>query len=278
MNDRQPLLNVSSQFSIGDDDGDNRNKKQFWKNNFSDWRRFFSRKKNDNKYIPLDEDIEHNDNDAAVGIFHLFRFANRVDFVLMFTAMFLMLVRTVCILVAQILVGRLTGIFAIKSFGDNCDDLQQNFTTSINNNDTYFHDIDFNISNNGLPHKQRYNSPLILSSTLLTSSSSFRDEVMHIIRWLFIAGIIEYLADFIKNFIWSISVKRQIYRMSVALFRSLVQRSFAKAQGAAAEVFRLIDEGNDTSINEADVWKDDTESIYNINGDIEFDNVDFIYP
>ncbi|CAF1332172.1 unnamed protein product, partial [Rotaria sp. Silwood1] len=36
--------------------------------------------------------------------------------------------------------------------------------------------------------------------------------------------------------------------------------------------------GNDTSINEADVWKDDTESIYNINGDIEFDNVDFIYP
>ncbi|CAF4649621.1 unnamed protein product [Rotaria sp. Silwood1] len=36
--------------------------------------------------------------------------------------------------------------------------------------------------------------------------------------------------------------------------------------------------GNDTSINEADVWKDDTESIYNITGDIEFDNVDFIYP
>ncbi|CAF5184739.1 unnamed protein product, partial [Rotaria sp. Silwood1] len=32
------------------------------------------------------------------------------------------------------------------------------------------------------------------------------------------------------------------------------------------------------SINEADVWKDDTESIYNITGDIEFDNVDFIYP
>ncbi|CAF3920057.1 unnamed protein product [Rotaria sp. Silwood1] len=35
--------------------------------------------------------------------------------------------------------------------------------------------------------------------------------------------------------------------------------------------------GNDPSINEADVWKDDTESVYNINGDIEFDNVDFIY-
>ncbi|CAF4807285.1 unnamed protein product [Rotaria sp. Silwood1] len=50
-----------------------------------------------------------------------------------------------------------------------------------------------------------------------------------------------------------------------------------KARGAAAAIFRLIDEGNDPSINEADVWKDDTESVYNINGDIEFDNVDFIY-
>ncbi|CAF3911641.1 unnamed protein product [Rotaria sordida] len=55
-------------------------------------------------------------------------------------------------------------------------------------------------------------------------------------------------------------------------------QSFAEARGAAAAVFRLIDEGNDPSINEADVWKDDTESIYNINGDIQFDNVDFIYP
>ncbi|CAF1173366.1 unnamed protein product [Rotaria sordida] len=55
-------------------------------------------------------------------------------------------------------------------------------------------------------------------------------------------------------------------------------QSFSEARGAAAAVFRLIDEGNDASINEADVWKDDTESIHNINGDIEFDNVNFIYP
>ncbi|CAF4035795.1 unnamed protein product [Rotaria sp. Silwood2] len=36
--------------------------------------------------------------------------------------------------------------------------------------------------------------------------------------------------------------------------------------------------GNDLSVNETDVWTEDTESIYNINGDIEFDNVNFIYP
>ncbi|CAF3344673.1 unnamed protein product, partial [Rotaria sp. Silwood2] len=61
------------------------------------------------------------------------------------------------------------------------------------------------------------------------------------------------------------------------LIGSLFQ-SFSEARGAAAAVFRLIDEGNDTSINETDVWKEDIESIYNINGDIEFDNVDFNYP
>ncbi|CAF3763873.1 unnamed protein product [Rotaria sordida] len=51
-----------------------------------------------------------------------------------------------------------------------------------------------------------------------------------------------------------------------------------KARGAAASVFRLIDEGNDASINEIDIWKEDTEAIDNINGDIEFDNIIFSYP
>ncbi|CAF4011821.1 unnamed protein product [Rotaria sp. Silwood2] len=55
-------------------------------------------------------------------------------------------------------------------------------------------------------------------------------------------------------------------------------QSFSEARGAAAPVFRLIDEGNDVNVNESDVWKEDQESIYNINGDIEFDNVNFIYP
>ncbi|CAF4194828.1 unnamed protein product, partial [Rotaria sordida] len=51
-----------------------------------------------------------------------------------------------------------------------------------------------------------------------------------------------------------------------------------KAQGAAAAVFQLIDEENEASINETDIWKEDTKSICNINGDIEFDNVNFNYP
>ncbi|CAF3643607.1 unnamed protein product [Rotaria sp. Silwood1] len=138
--------------------------------------------------------------------------------------MCLVLVRTICILANQILVGRLTGIFVIESFSDHCDDLQQNFTTPVNNSNTYSQGINLNIFNSGVPHKLHYNNTLILSSTLPMPSPSFREEVMDIVRWLFICSIIEYLVDFIKNFIWSICVKRQIYRMSVSLFRSLVQR------------------------------------------------------
>ncbi|CAF5009021.1 unnamed protein product, partial [Rotaria sp. Silwood1] len=55
-------------------------------------------------------------------------------------------------------------------------------------------------------------------------------------------------------------------------------QSLSEARGAAASVFRLIDEGKDESINEKEVWQEDTEAIYNINGDIEFDTVNFIYP
>ncbi|CAF1062292.1 unnamed protein product [Rotaria sordida] len=35
--------------------------------------------------------------------------------------------------------------------------------------------------------------------------------------------------------------------------------------------------GNDSNVNEIDVWKEDTEPIYDINGDIEFNNVNFTY-
>ncbi|CAF3218820.1 unnamed protein product [Rotaria sp. Silwood2] len=222
----------------------------------------------------------------------------------------------------------------------------------------------------------RHNSDVILLSTLATPMHLFREKVMKIIYRLFIISAIEFLAAVIEHYIWNISVKRQTSRMSVFLFRSLVQRSipymdthstsrlnaklfaygkelyptrwssirqgavfgiytgwisfivyivyaigfifgsllmsskthnlnisdilvvvctftqcllffsnmgtffqsFSEARGAASSVFRLIEEGNDTSINETDVWKENTESICNINGDIEFDNVNFIYP
>jgi ABC-type multidrug transport system fused ATPase/permease subunit len=40
-------------------------------------------------------------------------------------------------------------------------------------------------------------------------------------------------------------------------------------------------QAQNTSINETDVWKEDAlddETMYDVNGDIEFDNVNFMYP
>ncbi|CAF1396054.1 unnamed protein product [Adineta steineri] len=58
-------------------------------------------------------------------------------------------------------------------------------------------------------------------------------------------------------------------------------QSISEAQGAAVSVFRLIDEAHDENINEREILEEnisDERSIYNINGDIEFDNVSFSYP
>ncbi|CAF1318246.1 unnamed protein product [Rotaria sordida] len=419
MSDRQSLLNASNKFSTGDDD-DNGNKKQLFTNSFSDWRRCFSRKGSDNKYTKLDDDTEHSDKDEPVGIFRLFQFANRTDFVLMFIAACFLMLHTICNLIHLLLFGRLTGLFATESFGDNCDYRHQNTIGPTKNNNTYSQVIELNRFNNDSSYKLRHNIDVILSSTIATSMPSFREKVMNIVHWLFIIGAVELLASSIENFIWTISVKRQTSRMSVSLFRSIVQRSIpymdtkqtsqlsaklfdwqltlimlcliplvigssfvfsqltakeamnelmtyskagqivqevfsslrtvlslngskfeqkrydrelystrwsnirkgavfgifngwssliiylmysigfifgsllmsykddhtlnisdifvVKARGAAPSVFRLIDEGNDASVNEIDIWKEDTEAIYNINGDIEFDNINFSYP
>ncbi|CAF1448878.1 unnamed protein product [Adineta steineri] len=53
------------------------------------------------------------------------------------------------------------------------------------------------------------------------------------------------------------------------------------AQGAAVSVFRLIDEVHDENLNEKEILEEnisDENSISDINGDIEFDNVSFSYP
>ncbi|CAF0941095.1 unnamed protein product [Rotaria sordida] len=139
--------------------------------------------------------------------------------------------------------------------------------------------------------------------TLTTPISSLHQEVMTVVHRLLIIGVARWLCCLIQHFIWNITVKRQIFHMNAALFRSLIQRSipymdtkpasqfhtklfdfivpsvqsFSEARGAAATVFRLIDEGNDSNVNEIDVWKEDTEPIYDINGDIEFNNVNFTY-
>ncbi|CAF4137845.1 unnamed protein product [Rotaria sp. Silwood2] len=144
------------------------------------------------------------------------------------------------------------------------------------NNNTGAKSNGFNIFSNVSSHKLHYNSDVSLLSTLGTSMPSFKEKVMNIVCWLLITGGVEFLAGSIENFVWIICVKRQMFRMSVFIGPDL--QSLSEAQGAAAAVFRLIEESNDASINETDVWKQDTEANYDINGDIEFQNVNFMYP
>ncbi|CAF4263348.1 unnamed protein product [Adineta steineri] len=58
-------------------------------------------------------------------------------------------------------------------------------------------------------------------------------------------------------------------------------QSISEAQGAAVSVFRLIDEVHDENLNEKEILQENIShenSISDINGDIEFDNVSFSYP
>ncbi|CAF4899338.1 unnamed protein product, partial [Rotaria sp. Silwood1] len=78
----------------------------------------------------------------------------------------------------------------------------------------------------------------------------------------------------VSNVIVSMFVQSSVFLSTITPFI----QSFSEARGAASSVFRLINEGNDVNINENDIWNENTESMYNITGDIEFDNVNFMYP
>ncbi|CAF4093889.1 unnamed protein product [Rotaria magnacalcarata] len=69
-----------------------------------------------------------------------------------------------------------------------------------------------------------HNSDAILTSTLPPSVSAFQEKVMYLVHWLFIIGTIEFVCPIVQYIIWAISMKRQISRMSVRLFESLIQR------------------------------------------------------
>ncbi|CAF4435914.1 unnamed protein product [Rotaria sp. Silwood2] len=123
----------------------------------------------------------------------------------------------VCTLVYRAAFGWLTGMFFIKSFGDNCNYQNENLTTLFKNNTTYTQAIEINEFNSTTWFKYRHNNNVSLSLNLATSMSSFREKVMMIIYWVL-------------------------------------------------------------NVNEKLIWEEDSESFYNIDGDVEFDNINFTYP
>ncbi|CAF0994260.1 unnamed protein product [Rotaria sordida] len=248
--------------------------------------------------MKLDDDAEHNDKDEAVGVLRLFRFACGIDYVLMLISICLTVLQSCAILTSLVLYGRLSGLFAVESFSNNCDHQKRKSIGPIKDNKTYFSGIKLRVLNNILSNKLRDNNDVISLSNLAASMPSFREQVMNIIHWLFIIGTVLFVISSMEYFIWTITVKRQAFSMNISLFRSLVQRSISYMdtkstsqlnaklfdnigkieKGLGFEFLLILAVGNDASINEKEVWQDDTEAIYDINGDIEFENVAFTYP
>ncbi|CAF1564085.1 unnamed protein product, partial [Adineta steineri] len=228
MSDEQPLLNKSKHFSFHYDDNA-KSTKNLASDTLYDWQRCFRGPKSvDEDYKKLDnedEDGTFHRKETSVNILELFRFADGIDYILMTICVILILIHTSCFLVTLVLFGRVTGMFATHSFTVSCE--QQ-----------YIDTLGFNQNQSGCPlgitlNSQNYDrffklchpqSTTSLTPIIALSDPEFRANVMHIIKILFLVGIIAFLCSSVENFIWTISVKRQTSRMSVLLFRSLIQR------------------------------------------------------
>jgi hypothetical protein len=76
-----------------------------------------------------------------------FRFADRIDLILMFASMCGNIVVSLCLVFSIVLFGRVTGLFAIESFANNCAQQQQNSMDTIRSNITCPLGIELNPDN-----------------------------------------------------------------------------------------------------------------------------------
>ncbi|CAF0997871.1 unnamed protein product [Adineta steineri] len=220
MSDKEPLLKKHNKL-LNDNDNDNENK------SFSHWRQYFSRQKTDDKNKKLDDEIKHTTKDIPVSVFQLFRFADRIDLLLMMIALCLMLVHIACILANVILFGRITGLFATTSFAVDCDDHYENFTSAIINNSVCPLGINLNPLNYDRLHKLcDYNNKTI-SSTLSPLTPLFHENVMHLVYWFF---IIEFIQTMVFSIIICFILKWQLSLIMSCIIPIIVGSSFMFAK------------------------------------------------
>ncbi|CAF1055844.1 unnamed protein product [Adineta steineri] len=217
MNDKEPLLTTYNKLPI-DNDSDNENKSA------SDWRQYFSQQKTDAKNKNLDDEIEQTTKDIHVSLLQLFRFADCIDLVLIITGLCFMLGDVVSSLATVILFGRITGLFATTQFAVDCDNQYQNSVSTIINNTVCPFGIDLNPLNYDRLHKLCHYDNKTISTTLAPLTPLFRENVMHLVYLFFGFSILTFICTVLEYFCCTIAAKRQTSRMSVLLFRSLIQR------------------------------------------------------
>ncbi|UJR18771.1 hypothetical protein I4U23_005677 [Adineta vaga] len=225
MSDKQPLLKPTSKLLDDEGDGDEDNTKTS-SNRFSDWRHCFNGERADSKYEKMNDENKNTEKSKRIGMFQLFRYANRYDVILKIISFLLLIVHTVCVIANLGLYGKVTGIFAIESFENNCQyDDYGNLKTSINNLYDCPPGIELNAFNYERLHKLCYNDTKIITSTKIAFTGPLlREKVMNAVHWLILIGILVWAAIGLKYFMWSVSIKRQTARMNISLFTSLIQR------------------------------------------------------
>ncbi|CAF0906256.1 unnamed protein product [Adineta steineri] len=244
MNDKEPLLTTYNKLPI-DTDSDNENKSA------SDWRQYFSRQKTDTKNKNFDDEIKHTTEEIHVSLFQLFRFADCIDLVLIIIGLCFMLGSVVCALANVILFGRITGLFATTSFAVDCGNQYENSVFTIINNTVCPFGIDLNPLNYDRLHKLCHYDNKTILTTLAPLTPLFHENVMHLVYLFFGFSILTFLCTSLEYFCCTIAAKRQTSRMSVLLFRSLIQRvvtkqtedqltSYSKAGQIAQEVFSSL--------------------------------------
>ncbi|CAF1410244.1 unnamed protein product [Adineta steineri] len=150
-----------------------------------------------------------------------------------------------------ILFGRITGLFATKSFSVDCHNQYENFVSTIINNSVCPFGIDLNPFNYDRLHKLCHYDNKIVPSTLSPITPLFRENVMHLVYLFFGLSILGFLCISLNYICWTIATKRQTSRMSILLFRSLIQRvitketeeqlnTYSKAEQIAQEVFSSL--------------------------------------
>ncbi|CAF1372782.1 unnamed protein product [Adineta steineri] len=220
MSEKEPLLTIHNELSI-----DNENK------SLSDWRQYLNRQKIDGNNKKLNDEIKHTTKDIPVSILQLFRFADRIDILLMIIALCLILGHTACLLANVILFGRITGLFATTSFSVDCDNQYKNLTSTIINSSVCPLDIDLNPLNYNRLHKLCHYHNKTISSTLAPLTPLFRQNVMHLVYLFFEHDLLGYKPNYSIQF-------KAFYLITKETEEQL--STYSKAGQIAQEVFSSL--------------------------------------
>ncbi|CAF3825008.1 unnamed protein product [Rotaria sp. Silwood1] len=213
MCENQALLTYSNK----SDDDDN-NKNQYKSSMFSKFICFFRR----HKKASEDENdaLDNSNHESIIKFIQLFNFSDRIDMLLLFIGLLSTILHAICIVIHNVLFGRLTGDFITTPFSNGCQSLMKNLSLLNQTNFICPFGIELNESNYHRYHKCCTDKNMLLKSTM----STFRSDTNNKILCLWIIGCIELVLGTVQYYTFTISAKRQTSRINILLFQSLIGR------------------------------------------------------